>query len=183
MHNLRIALLLLLGASPLAAAAQVWRWVDQDGVVHLSDKPVPGAQRIEVKPPVPAVREPAPVAQPPVSRANASRATSRSTAPYSRCELVDPADDAAFDAPEAVQLSAQVLPVLRPGDRLQATLNGEPVTDWPPNALVHVLQQPARGTYVVTFRVVSADGRTQCQSAARSFHVRQPSLIRPGLKR
>ena len=89
----------------------------------------------------------------------------------------------AFDAPEAVQLSAQVLPVLRPGDRLQATLNGEPVTDWPPNAMVHVLQQPARGTYVVTFRVVSADGRTQCQSAARSFHVRQPSLIRPGPKR
>lgn len=182
MHNLRIALLLLLGASPLAAAAQVWRWVDQDGVVHLSDKPVPGAQRIELKPPVSAAREPSPAAQPPVPRSTPSRAAARSTA-YSRCELVDPAEDAAFDAPEAVQLSAQVLPVLRPGDRLQATLNGEPVTDWPPNAMVHVLQQPARGTYVVTFRVVSADGRTQCQSAARSFHVRQPSLIRPGPKR
>lgn len=183
MYNLRIALLLLLGASPLAAAAEVWRWVDQDGVVHLSDKPVPGAQRIQIKPPVSAARASSPAAEPPVSRSSASRAASRSTAAYSHCEVVDPAEDAAFDAPESVQLSAQVLPVLRPGDRVVATLNGEPVGDWPAGALVHVLQQPARGTYVVSIRVVSADGRTQCQSAARSFHVRQPSLIRPGLKR
>ena len=182
MHNLRIALLLL-GASPLAAAAEVWRWVDQDGVVHLSDKPVPGAQRIQVKPPVSTAREPPPVAVPSASRSTASRAPARSTVPYSRCEVVDPADDAAFDAPESVQLSAQVLPVLRPGDRVVATLNDAPISDWPAGALVHVLQQPARGTYVVSFRVVSADGRTQCQSAARSFHVRQPSIIRPGLKR
>lgn len=37
---------------PLLATAEIYRWTDEQGKVHFSETPPPGAQRIEVKPQV-----------------------------------------------------------------------------------------------------------------------------------
>ena len=43
------AIIALLGIFVAAVAtADVWRWVDENGVVHFSDTPVEGAERIDV---------------------------------------------------------------------------------------------------------------------------------------
>lgn len=40
--------LVILGVLPAVALAQVYRWVDEDGKVHYSDKPVEQAERVDV---------------------------------------------------------------------------------------------------------------------------------------
>jgi hypothetical protein len=180
MYNLRIALLLL-GASSLAAATEVWRWVDQDGVVHLSDKQVPGATRVQLQPTTPP--KPAFTAAPTRALPRPVESTKlKPGAPYSSCDVIEPADDAAFDAPEFVQLSVRPLPALRPGDRVAVTLDGASVADWTPGSLTYVLQQPERGTHSIAIRITSAQGQLMCASKTSTFHVRQPSLKRPGRK-
>jgi hypothetical protein len=177
MYNLRIALLLL-GASSLAAATEVWRWVDQDGVVHLSDKPVPGATRIQVQaaPSTASGAAAQPYRAPPPSPVPATKPAQGPA--YTSCKLVEPADDRALDAPESVQLTVQPLPALRPGDRISVTLNGAAIADWNPASPTYTLQQPDRGSYSVQVRITSYQGQAMCSSPASVFHVRQPSVIR-----
>jgi len=179
MYNLRIALLLL-GASSLAAATEVWRWVDQDGVVHFSDKQIPGATRVQLQPTTP---QPAFTAVPTRALPRPVEYTKlKPGAPYSSCDVIEPADDTAFDAPEFVQLSVRPLPALRPGDRVAVALDGTSVADWTPGSLTYVLQQPERGTHSIAIRITSAQGQPMCASKTSIFHVRQPSLKRPGRK-
>ena len=177
MHNLRIALLLL-GASTLAAATEVWRWVDQDGVVHLSDQPVPGAKRIQVQAPLSSGSGSAaqPYRAPPPRAASAKKPDQGPI--YTSCELVEPANELALDAPESVQLSVRPLPALRPGDRISVTLNGAAIADWNPGATSYVLQQPERGSYSVSVHITSFQGQAMCSSPTSVFHVRQPSVLR-----
>lgn len=180
MYNLRFALLLL-GASSLAAATEVWRWVDQDGVVHFSDKQVPGATRVQLQPITPAKSGSTAVpSYAPSPRAEPAKPKPAST--YSSCDVIEPANDTAFDAPQFVQLTVQALPALRPGDRVAVTLDGAPVADWNPGSLTHVLQQPERGTHSIAIRITSAQGQAMCASKTSTFHVRQPSVMRPGRK-
>ena len=46
-------ILVLLGllAMPFATAEEAYVWTDEDGVVHYSDRPQPGARRIELSEP------------------------------------------------------------------------------------------------------------------------------------
>lgn len=53
---MRLPLALLAAALPLAVAAQVYRWVDEKGVVHYTQTPPPGfdAKKLDEAPPPPA---------------------------------------------------------------------------------------------------------------------------------
>ena len=42
-------LLVIFGILPAVASGQVYRWVDEDGKVHYSDKPVEQAERVEIR--------------------------------------------------------------------------------------------------------------------------------------
>lgn len=55
---LRWSACLLLAAGPLAAAAEVYRWVDEKGQVHYSQNPPPGVSAQPVGPPPPASAAP-----------------------------------------------------------------------------------------------------------------------------
>ena len=46
MEKPTILVLLGLLVMPFAAAYEAYVWTDEDGVVHYSDRPVPGAKRI-----------------------------------------------------------------------------------------------------------------------------------------
>ena len=41
-------LLLALLAGPVLANQTVWKWVDENGVTHYADRPVPGAVKMEI---------------------------------------------------------------------------------------------------------------------------------------
>lgn len=45
----KLLILVVAGVLPGLAAAQVYRWVDEDGKVHYSDKPVEQAERVNIR--------------------------------------------------------------------------------------------------------------------------------------
>jgi hypothetical protein len=178
--------IVLLAASPLGAK-DVYRWVDGDGVVHLSDQPSPGAQKIPLK----GAPKPGSVSQtytPPNSSARSGESegaqAANDAAPfrYTACAISNPAQDETFNSSDAVGVGLDVQPGLRPGDHVQVQLNGERVKEWPENSTGFLLSGLARGSYSLTANVLGADGVLMCSASPVGFHVLQPSLLMPGRK-
>jgi len=171
-----VALLSMLTAMS-AVAADMWRWRDADGVVHYSDRPVPGAQRMEINAPQP---ESAPASQGPATSAPASpEAAPPPPVRFTRCEIQRPANDEVFNSVDTVTATIAVEPALTEGFRVQVYLNGAEYKDWPSGALTYSIQNLFRGSYTLQARVIDASGKAACMGPMISFHVRQPTLNSP----
>lgn len=160
-----------------AGAAEIWRWKDANGVVHYSDSPVPGAERVVMvdAPPQPAGdggaarQAPDPVLpEPPLAPVT-----------YSRCEITSPANEQNFQGVQAVPVNIGVEPGLQPGHRIQVFVNGQQRSDWPANATSYTFAEVFRGSHTLTVRIIDASGRTLCAGAPVTFHLRQPGLLSP----
>lgn len=157
-----------------AGAAEMWRWKDADGVMHYSDRPMPGAERIEVlsrqrttgqvTPPVPV-----PVTPPPPAEVR-----------FTRCVVTSPTNDQVFNNVDSVAASVTVEPDLQGDYQLQVLLNGRPDPDWPAGAMSRTLLNLYRGSYTLSVRVLDLNGRAVCTGPTINFHVRQPSVLAPG---
>jgi len=173
-----LASFLLIAFTLAAGAAETWRWKDENGVVHYSDRPAPGAERVNVGP---ASRPGSTSAIAPAARTAAPAAAQQAstTQSYSRCVIATPANDAVFNAVNFVDASVQIEPALQDGHRIQVILNGRAYPDWPEAMSSYTLSNLNRGSYSLSVRVLDADGRTLCNGSPSSFHVRQPSLLAP----
>lgn len=179
MHHFTTRLLLLAFALPAAAATEVWRWVDAQGVVHYSDQRVPGAERVTIGG-TPSAASPSTPSPRPAAGSEPRPAVQRAPVRYTRCAIALPEAEQVFMAPEPVVMSLDVRPRLQSGHAVRATLNGEPMKGWSPSSLGHTLSDLPRGSYTLAAQIVSADGRTVCTLAPVTFHVRQPTLLSPG---
>jgi hypothetical protein len=166
---------LLAALAALAAqAAVVYRWVDADGVVHYSDQPVPGAQRI-----VTAGKTLNGYSAPPASSATGQpQGPVAATALRPAITIVSPQAEQNFfnDEPIDIQLS---LPSLRVDQSVTWHLNGKELTDQSPTATRFVLPNPGRGTFVIAATVSDqTTGETQSTQSV-TFYVHEPSLLSP----
>jgi hypothetical protein len=168
--------ILCLLLSGWATAAETYRWVDKDGVVHYSDQPNPGAERIELNA-APAPGSVAPGPQP--------RTSSTPLVPftYTSCGIASPNADQVFLNVRTVSVSLNILPALQSGHRITVQMNGRPISDWPAASSGHLLRDVSRGSYTLQAGIQDANGRQICTSGALTFHVRQPSLLSPGRPR
>jgi Domain of unknown function (DUF4124) len=170
----RAALLSMLIALS-ATGAEMWRWKDADGVTHYSDRPVEGAERMEVRSQNStgeiAARPRAPVVLPPPPPPLFN---------YARCLVTVPNNDQVFNNMNTVQAAIAVEPDLQAGHQLQVLLNGQPDPQWQSGTRARLLVNLNRGSYTLAVRVLDASGRTVCASPIVNFHVRQPSLLAPG---
>jgi hypothetical protein len=167
------ALLSLLFMLP-AVAAELWRWKDADGVVHYSDRPVQGAERINVR----------------SSQISTGEATPQTTAPvtppppaevrFTRCQVASPTNDQVFNNVTTVDASITLEPELQGDYQLQVLLNGRAYPEWPSGALSYTLANLFRGSYTLAVRVLDSDGRAVCAGPVTNFHVRQASILMPG---
>jgi hypothetical protein len=174
MRRLTLSIFLLAAA---AANATVYKWVDDKGVVHYSDQPHPGAEKVQVAPaqtysaPAPPARSTAPAQQP--------APTSDAGNGYRVCAITRPGNDEIYLNPSEVVATVKLDPALREGHRVVVELDGKPVAGGPPGGAGNYTLKPiARGTHQLTLRVVAPDNRAVCQ-AMSTFHVRQPSVFSP----
>jgi hypothetical protein len=169
---------LLIALAFAASAAETWRWKDANGVVHYSDRPVPGAERVFVAPPPKSgeASTAAPRSNPPPTDAPQAP----TVVPYLRCDVTAPANDTVFNLVHSVAVTLVIEPWLQAGHRAQVMLNGQVYTDWPAGQASHTMSNLYRGSYTLSVRVLDAAGRPLCSGAATTFHVRQPSLLMPG---
>jgi hypothetical protein len=176
--------LLLLWAITLAAA-DAWRWVDKDGVVHYSDRPIAGGEKVPLTaaPRTGSVAPPAYTRSGPDTELTAAQRKARDRAfQYTSCAFANPGEEQVFERVDTVSASIELRPAYRDGDRIEVTLNGQPLRNWPQSSTGFTLTELPRGSYTLAATVFGADGTRMCNATPVTFHLRQPSMLTPGAK-
>ncbi len=175
-------ILLMLAAGAALAQSQtghsVWKWVDADGIVHYSDRPVPGAERVDLK----VQTYTSPKVQPPPTAAPAAPAAGgQSTAdePYRNLEIWKPVNDQAIvNTAGQVEVRLRLEPGLKAGHAIWLYLDGKRVDGLAEDASDFELSGVARGTH--TLQAAVADGGKMVTLSDKViFHVVQASTAQP----
>lgn len=171
-----LLLLLIAFAAPAFASLTVWKWVDDQGVTHYSDRPVPGATRMEVH--VGNTSDSGPRASSPGS--TASESTAQSGPVYRNFEIWKPAAAEAFiNTGGVVTVNVRVDPALQTGHALHLYLDDRLIEGFAPNTTSYELEDVPRGQHTVV-AVINNNRGTRVQETARvTFQVRQESIAQP----
>lgn len=168
----------LIGSALLAMAvnaAVIYKWKDADGVVHYSDQPVEGAEKI-----ITAGTSTYSGAASVKGLQGPNRQSQQRMPPAAplQISISSPQPEQSFFGDEPIPVSLAMSPPLSASQTVAWMLNGAALQDQPPSAIQFTLQSLARGTYSLTASVMdAADGSTQ--TASVTFYVRQPSALSP----
>ena len=169
--------LLLLTVPALGFGGEIWRWVDEDGVVHYSDRPRPGAERVDL--------EPTPTYEPPVieprpRRPEPERVEEPTVQRYSRLGIVSPEEgEMLWNIGGELSLQLEIEPSQQDGHELRVYLDGERVEDVPQGETQFTISNVFRGERRIRAVIVDQDGRELASSGTRQFYVQQASLLNP----
>ena len=179
--NTRVLLLgclLALSTQAQETKRELWTWKDANGVTQYSDRPVPGAKRVELVGVTPSAPTAAPPAKP--AAGNAARPVQAAAVEYRSLEIWQPENGATFygaDATVSVRMRSD--PEVASGHRLLLYLDGK-LDEGPPTALEHTLTNLERGVHSITAVITDEKGAERIRSEPRVFHIRQPTTIAPG---
>lgn len=162
-------------AAVAGQAAVVYKWTDADGVVHYSDQPVPGAEKMTTS---------ANSLNGYASSGAAASPPAQSSAPrpaglgYTLISLTSPMPEETFFGDDVINVAMALEPALQAGHSIVWNLNGRQLEDQGPTATQFALSQLDRGTYVITATVSDSRGESQSTPSV-TFYVRQPSALSP----
>jgi hypothetical protein len=164
--------LLSLLAVGAAAAQEAYRWVDEDGVVHYSDRPREGAETIELPAPnvattrrVPRVAEESQPEEEPDDEPAAG---------YTSMEIVSPkAEETLWNIEGVLNVSVALEPALQPGHQVRAYFDGKMQ---PVSGTSFQLQEVWRGVHNIQVEVVDATGKVMIRTQPNRFYVQQNTV-------
>lgn len=160
-----------------ASSAPAWTWVDADGTVHFSDRPVPGARQVELAGAQNFGAAAAPVA--PTARSSPQTSGNAATAPYRAVDIVSPAEqETLWNIETTLNVQVRFQPTLQPGHRYDLVLDGQRrnVNTATPRAS---LSDVYRGTHTLEVIVLDEGGAELMRSPTRTFVVQQNSVQNP----
>jgi hypothetical protein len=177
---LALGLLPVLAGPPAVRAAVIYKWTDADGVLHFSDQPVPGAEKIIT----PGGNthgissQPAPASGPMESAKTQSRLAS------TELSITSPAQGQTFSGADvpAAQLSMQPE---APSDHPLSiiwTLNGAPVSEADGATSFVLPSDLPRGTYTLAVTVTDSQTGESKSAEPVTFNVLRPGLLSPKRK-
>ena len=156
------------------AAADTWKWTDEEGVVHYSDRPHPGAERIEIadpntgQSPSARLRRDGEPADEPAEEGAAFR--------YGSFAVVAPrAEETLWNIEGVLNVSLALSPPLRPGHQIRVYLDGKPQVV---NGTSFQLQEVWRGVHNLQAEVVDETSKLQIRSKTNRFYVQQSTVRR-----
>jgi hypothetical protein len=178
MHPWRPWIVLASLAAFAGHAAVVYKWTDSDGVVHYSDQPVAGAEKIfTASSPTPGGSvSPARTANP------AGSPPRKIVAPglnYSQFSITSPLPDQTFFGDDVISVHLTLIPALKPDQTITWHLNGKQLEDQGPTATQFSLPHLDRGTYALAATVTDQTTGESASTDSVSFFVRQPSALSP----
>jgi hypothetical protein len=154
-------------------AAVVYKWTDSDGVVHFSDQPVPGAEKIYTGASNTAVSVPTGAGSP------ADTEKTSGALDYAEFSIASPSPEQTFFGDNPVNASLALSPSLKAGQIVTWHLNGTEVGDQGATATTITLPHLDRGTYTIGASVTDpATGQSRSTNEV-TFYVRQPSELSP----
>jgi hypothetical protein len=170
---MRVILFTLLSVACTAAlAATVYKWVDENGVVHYSDQPHENAEKVTIAAPQTYSAQRG-------YGASATSAAAKKANPYTSCTVAQPANDETFQNTDSVSVAAQSSPPPYGGDQMVLLLDGAKVPNFPTSGGSVTINPIDRGQHSLQAVVQDASGKPVCQSASVSFTVLQASLNNP----
>lgn len=169
-----ILVLLALLAMPFAMAEEAYVWTDENGVVHYSDRPVPGARRIEL-------------AEPNASRAlvpgredaattGGDDAADGDTGPfrYESFEVASPgAEETLWNIEGVLNVSLALNPPLQPGHQVRVYFDGSPQIV---SGTSFQLQEVWRGVHNLQAEVIDQTGNMLIRTRTNRFYVQQSTV-------
>lgn len=168
-----IALILL---CPTLCMADIYRWVDENGVVNYSDTAHPGAEKIEIGE-VQTTR----FATPPAPSSQPSTPSSGSDGKaYESVTIQRPQpDETLWNLEGTLDVQVAVTPSLSSGDRLALFLDGQPVAGVPAGATSFTIDKVFRGMHTLRAAVRNQAGTELRSSPTITFFVQQTSIANP----
>ncbi len=159
-----------------AAYAQAYKWTDENGVVHYSDRPRPGAEEVALP-------------QSEVRRRSAAPSASRRADPESENEAVEPEGpfsyqsfEVANPAPEEtlwnieglLSVSLDLRPGLQPGHQIRVYFDGQPRMV---NGTSFQIEEVWRGVHNIQAEVLDERGQLMIRSRTNRFYVQQNTVL------
>ena len=149
-----------------SAQADVYKSVNNEGVVEYSDQPREGAEKIKVKNPQSITLPKA--ADVFTSENSDSGTTSDNEAVYQRVTITQPANDSAFNSGNGlVSVSSETTPALQAGHSIQLVMDGTPYNSSQSGSFG--LSNVDRGTHQLQVNVIDASGSTIISSDITTF--------------
>ena len=162
----------------LAAAsvmAEAYRWVDEDGIVHYSDRPQPGAERVNLSE---YSRNTGARLYRERPRSNTADEESASDEPfrYESLSISSPgAEETLWNIEGTLNVSLSLSPGLQSGHQVRAYFNGE-------RRLVSgtsfTINEVYRGVHNIQVEVIDQTGRLMIRSTTNRFYVQQNTVRR-----
>jgi hypothetical protein len=170
MHRLAALFLVVFLIPSLGVADTLYKWVDAQGNVHYSDKPAPGATRINI--PKAATFTPPQVAKP--AAAGAGQNNQKAFSGYTAISIVSPQDQATVWNTTSVTVSVSLTPSLQKGDSVTIALDGAVQTVAGYAATFDNLD---RGTHMITASIVGPTGTVNAPSV--TFYIQRAVQSKP----
>lgn len=176
MRTLLTVVAILLAAG--AAATTTYRWVDKNGVVHYSDRPAPGAEKVEVQE---AQTFEAPRSSTP-ARPTTQRNSASPTIPlgYDKIDLWKPENDETLqNIGSSLDVRLRLEPELQAGHAIWLYLDSKRIDGLPQAGESFSVPNVFRGTHTLHAIVADREGKPMARSETVTFHVQQSSLNSP----
>ena len=168
--------IVLLCFASLAASAETYRWVDENGVVNYSDRPHPGAELVDLRA-VPTTRFAQP-SRPGQTREGAVEEDSGQTYESVTIQRPQP-DETLWNIEGLLDVQISVQPAIASGHRLRLYLDGQSVGGVPARATSFTIDKVFRGAHTLRAAIEDSDGRRLMESPTVRFFVQQTSIQNP----
>ena len=160
------------------ALAEAYTWVDEDGVVHYSDRPQPGAKQIDL-PEANTVRtrriEPSDVGG---SAADDEAEQDAGPFRYESLEVAAPApEETLWNIEGVLNVSLALSPALQPGHQVRVYFDGTPRTV---SGTSFQIDEVYRGVHNIQAEVLDETGKLMIRSVPNRFYVQQNTVRLPG---
>jgi hypothetical protein len=166
----------LLGTQVLAQ--QAYRWTDENGQVHYSDRPAPGATEVRLS--GAQGYTPAPSTPPRTADAPSEEpAEENPRAAYTVFNVVQPAQqETLWNIGATLNVQVEIQPALQAGHHLGAYLDGE-LIDVGATSTQFQLTDVFRGLHDLQAVILDSNGEDVLRSLPVSFMVQQTSILNP----
>lgn len=148
--------------------AQIYKWTDNNGIVHFSDMPHPGSEIIYL----PKTQTKAP------SATEAIEAVEKAPAKinYEKLVISQPVNNKTIRNNQGLVTVIMALkPELAPGHLLQVIFDGA-VPGKSQTGLSFVVRDVNRGTHTIAARIIDKEGKTVASSDANTFYMQRPRV-------
>ncbi len=160
-------------ASHNLVLADIYKSVNDEGVVEYSDQPREGAEKIKVKNPQ-SIKLPKGAD---VFTSENSDTSTDSEATYQRVTITQPANDSAFNSGNGlVSVSSEVNPSLQAGHSMQLVMDGTPYNSNTSGSFG--LSNVDRGTHQLQVNIIDNTGKTLISSDITTFTLHRPQAPR-----